>query len=69
MIGLALYSRPVIDFFIETAVIVFGWMLYRATLPRTLPRWNESHLMLALLILMQLTVDVARLLVPSINKC
>jgi membrane-bound metal-dependent hydrolase YbcI (DUF457 family) len=69
VIGLALYSRPVIDFLIETAVIGFGWVLYRATLPRTLPRWNESHLLLALLILMQLTVDVAHLLMPAINKC
>ena len=68
-IGLALYSRPVIDFLIETAAIVFGWTLYRASLPRTLPRWNASHLMLAVLILMQLTADVARLLLPSINKC
>ena len=69
MIGLALYSKPVIDFLIEAAVIVFGWLLYRSTLPRTLPRWNDSHVMLGLLILMQLTVDVARLLLPAINKC
>jgi len=30
---------------------------------------NDSHVMLGLLILMQLTVDVARLLLPAINKC
>lgn len=68
-IGLGLYSHPMIDFIIESAVIMVGWLLYRGTLPAMSKRWNASHLMLALLIAMQIIADAAKLLAPSINKC
>jgi membrane-bound metal-dependent hydrolase YbcI (DUF457 family) len=69
VIGLQIYRYPVLDFAIEAAVIITGWMFYRKTLPATTGRWNGSHLMLAVLLSMQLAVDAARLLFPSVNKC
>ncbi len=33
MVGLYLYRRPVIDFALETAVVVAGWVLWRGSLP------------------------------------
>ena len=68
-VGLELYAHPLIDFIIEATVITLGWLLYRATPPPLPKRWNESHLMLALLLAMQLLVDIARMLAPSLNKC
>lgn len=68
-IGLGLYSHPLFEFVIEAGVIVIGWLLYRATLPRMAKKWNESHLMLAALLLMQLSMDIATLLRPTMNKC
>jgi membrane-bound metal-dependent hydrolase YbcI (DUF457 family) len=69
MIGLGLYSHPVIDFALEAAVIALGWSLYRATLPPMPRRWNEANAMLAALLLMQLGADIGRLLFPTITKC
>ncbi len=68
-IGLQIYTRPVVDFATEAIVIAAGWVLYTRSLPAGLRRWNESHVMLAALLGMQLAADVARLLYPSINKC
>jgi membrane-bound metal-dependent hydrolase YbcI (DUF457 family) len=69
IIGLGIYRYPVIDFVAEAAVIVSGWLLYRRTLPPANKKWNASTMMLAVLLLMQLGADAARLLFPSINKC
>ncbi len=33
VLGLQLYSRPLIDVALETATILAGWLLYRRTLP------------------------------------
>lgn len=68
-IGLEFYRRPVLDFIVEAAVIVVGWLFYRRTLPPQPGRWNPSTLMLAVLLLMQAGVDAGRLLFPAINKC
>lgn len=69
MIGLELYSRPLIEFFLEAAVIVGGWIFYRGTLPSGQGRWSTSSLMLGLLLLMQAGVDVTKLLSPVMTKC
>jgi membrane-bound metal-dependent hydrolase YbcI (DUF457 family) len=69
IIGLGIYRYPVVDFGAEAAVIVFGWLLYRRTLPPAARKWNPSTIMLAILLLMQIGADSARLLFPSINKC
>jgi membrane-bound metal-dependent hydrolase YbcI (DUF457 family) len=68
-IGLELYRQPFLDLTAEVAVIVVGWALYRSSLPRETrtPRW--STIMLALLVLLQVGVDLGKLLLPSINKC
>jgi hypothetical protein len=33
MVGLYLYRRPAVDFALETAVVVAGWVLWRGSLP------------------------------------
>lgn len=68
-IGLQMYNQPIVDFAVESIIIVFGWMLYKRTLPPSNGRWNLSAVMLAVLLAMQAAVDAQRLLSPSINKC
>jgi hypothetical protein len=68
-IGLELYRYPILDLAAETAVIVFGWMVYRSSLPETPGTLRWSTVMLALLLLLQVGVDLGKLLLPSINKC
>jgi membrane-bound metal-dependent hydrolase YbcI (DUF457 family) len=69
VIGLQIYRYPALDLVTETSVIVAGWMFYRRTLPASNGKWNGSHLMLGILLLMQLGADAGRLLLPSVNKC
>ncbi len=68
-IGLQIYRFPLIDFVIESVVIVAGWLMYRRTLPAADRRWNPATTMLVLLLLLQAGVGAARLLFPSVNKC
>ena len=56
MIGLDLYSRPLLDFLIEAPVLVAGWWLLRRS--RSAPRWATSGLTLAALLAVQATFDV-----------
>ena len=35
MVGMNLYSRPVVDVMLESATILAGWLLYRRTLPES----------------------------------
>lgn len=68
-IGLQVYGRPIMDFAVESIVIIGGWILYKRTLPSSNGSWNLSTVMLAVLLFMQAAVDAQRLLSPSINKC
>lgn len=61
--GLLLYERPLVDFLMETAVLLVGWMLLRRTasshsVPAP-PRWATRAAGVALLILLQGAVDLA----------
>jgi len=69
MIGLGLYDHPVVDFFLEGAVIVAGAMLYGRTLPPRRRPWRDVSIMAGALLTLQLTIDVARLLMKSLTKC
>ncbi len=69
LVGLQVYSLPVVDFAVEAAVIVAGWLLYKQTVPASTNRWNSPVTMLIALLFMQAAVDVQRLLAPSLNKC
>ena len=69
MIGLRLYSHPVADFFVETAVIGIGALLYARTLPAGRRIWNDGALMFGALVVMQLAIDVGHLMMKSLTKC
>lgn len=69
MIGLQLYDHPVADFLAEGIVIAAGALVYARTLsPRRRP-WVDVSIMLGALLALQLTIDVAHLLMKSFPKC
>ena len=69
MIGLKLYDHPIADFIVEGVVIVIGALLYARTLPPRKRPWIDVSLMLGALLLLQLGVDIARILMKSLPKC
>ena len=54
--GLRLYERPLADFTLEAAIATGGWWLVRSR--RWAPRWATGWLALAVLLLLQGTIDV-----------
>ncbi|HVZ78155.1 MAG TPA: metal-dependent hydrolase [Gemmatimonadaceae bacterium] len=50
-VGLDLYSVPLADFVLESAVIIAGWALLRRA--RGTPRWTTAWVTLAVLLLLQ----------------
>jgi hypothetical protein len=69
MIGLQLYHYPMLDFVLEAAVIVIGWMFYRKSLP---PERRSSAPSLALpgaLLAFQLGADIFFSIAPGLPKC
>jgi hypothetical protein len=69
MIGLQLYERPVADFLAEGVVIAIGAVLYAKTLPPRRSPWIDSSAMLGILLLLQLSIDVAHILMKTLPKC
>jgi hypothetical protein len=69
MIGLRLYDHPIADFIAEAVVIVIGALLYARTLPPRKRPWVDVSVMLGALLLLQLGVDVARMLMKTLPKC
>ena len=69
MIGLRLYDHPIADFIVEGLVIVAGAMIYGRTLPPRRRPWVDVAIMVGALLALQLTIDVAHLLMKSIPKC
>ncbi|MFL5488053.1 MAG: metal-dependent hydrolase [Gemmatimonadaceae bacterium] len=69
MIGLRLYDHPIADFVAEGSVIAFGTILYARTLPPRSRPWIDISIMLGALLVLQLTIDVAHLLMKNIPKC
>ena len=69
MIGLKLYDHPVADFVAEGIVIFAGALLYGRTLPPRRRPWADVSVMLGALLALQLTIDIAHLLMKSIPKC
>src|SRR6266496_6748942 len=58
LIGLELYRHPAVDFGIEAAVIVIGWMIYRQSLPAARRNSSPVTVMLFSLLLLQLAASV-----------
>ena len=69
MIGLQLYDRPIADFIVEGIVIFVGARLYGRTLPVRQRSWVDVSIMIGALLVLQLTIDVAHILVKSLPKC
>ena len=69
MIGLQLYDHPLADFVAEGVVILIGAFLYGRTLPPRRRPWVDISVMLGALLSLQLTIDVAHLLMKSLPKC
>ena len=69
LIGLQLYRQPALDFLLESAVILGGWLLYRRTLP---PERRSSRVALSLLfavLAIQLAADIFFSISPTLRKC
>ena len=69
MIGLGLYSRPIVDFVVEGALIAAGAVLYGRTLPPRERPWRDVAIMAGALFVLQLGIDIAHLLIKSLPKC
>jgi membrane-bound metal-dependent hydrolase YbcI (DUF457 family) len=69
MIGLQLYARPIADFVAEGAVIAIGAMLYAKTLPPRRRPWIDVSAMLGALLVLQLSIDIAHLMMKTLPKC
>ena len=69
MIGLRLYDHPIADFVAEGATILAGTLLYARTLPPRQRPWLDVSIMLGTLLVLQLTIDVAHLLMAYVPKC
>jgi hypothetical protein len=69
MIGLRLYEHPILDFFAEGVAILVGALLYARTLPPRKNPWTNFGLMAGVLLILQLSIDVAHLMMKSLPKC
>ena len=69
MIGLQLYDHPIADFVAEGLTIGVGTLLYVRTLPPRRRPWVDFSVMLGALLVLQLTIDVAHLLLERLPKC
>jgi hypothetical protein len=69
MIGLMLYRRPLIDFFLEAAIITAGWILYRASLLPERRSTEPVFTMLGALLVIQGGADVFLSFAKGLRKC
>ena len=69
MIGLRFYDHPIADFIAEGVVIVIGALAYARTLPPRKRPWIDVSVMLGALLLLQLGVDIARMVMKTLPKC
>lgn len=68
-IGLQLYHRPALDFVVEAAVIIIGWIVYRRSLPDGRRNSPYSITLLVCLLLLQLAASISFWLYPGTSKC
>ncbi|MBA2687194.1 MAG: metal-dependent hydrolase [Gemmatimonadaceae bacterium] len=69
VVGLRLYANPLIDFAFESAVIAWGWWMYRSTFRPVNRDTYAVRGMLLGLIALQAVADIAFMVVPRITKC
>jgi hypothetical protein len=68
-IGLQLYQQPAIDFVVEAAVIVIGWIIYRKSLAPERRNSSPVIAMLVAILLLQLAASLSFALFPGMRKC
>lgn len=59
ILGMNLYSRPLIDFMLESATILVGWLLYRRSLPRSVRNHGWTYATLFALCTLQVLAGAA----------
>jgi hypothetical protein len=69
MIGLQLYSRPMLDFLFESAIIVAGWLLYRRSFPSDKRNSRYVLMLILALFLIQGAADIILSMSPGLKKC
>jgi hypothetical protein len=69
VIGLGVYAHPLLDFFFESAVIIWGWWMYRSTFRPSKRNAVPLKAMLVGLLFLQAIADVAFVVVPRVSKC
>jgi hypothetical protein len=69
MIGLRLYQHPQWDFVVEAIVILIGWLVYRASLPRERRSTHDVWSLLGVLLALQCLADIVFYLSPGLRKC
>lgn len=68
-VGLLLYDRPVLDFILESAVLLGGWTLYQRSL-RPLRQYSRaSFALLYTLLAIQAAADIVLALTEGLKKC
>jgi hypothetical protein len=69
MVGLQLYTRPAIDFVVESMVIVAGWLLYQRSFEPARRYSRPTISLLGALIGIQAAADIALSLTSGLKKC
>ena len=69
VIGLRLYSRPLLDFLLESLLIFWSWWMYRSTFRPVARDTLAMRAMLLGLLALQAAADIAFVVVPRISKC
>jgi hypothetical protein len=64
-----LYDYPIADFIAEGTVIAIGAILYAPTLPPRKRPWVDISVMFGVLLLLQLGLDIARMVMKTTLKC
>ncbi len=69
MIGFQLYSKPMLDFLFESAVIAAGWLIYRRSFPSERRHSRYVLLLILTLLLIQGAADIILTMSPGLKKC
>jgi hypothetical protein len=69
MIGLQLYRKPFIDFILEAAVILGGWLLYRRSLSSDRRSSEPVFTLLGALLMVQVGAGIVLSLTGGFRKC
>jgi len=59
IVGMNLYARPLVDFALESATILAGWLLYRRTLPESARNHGWTYATLLMLWTLQVLAGAA----------